>query len=550
MPEQGKATAVAGGILLAGAVVIAVLAVHYRWFGGWPVRPDWINALGAVVAAAALAVSLRRRPPRPVTIALATATAVLSLAVYVALGDVQFPYHRWDQFHYYMGAKYLPEIGYTRIYECTAIAEAERFGLPAVLTRSIRDLQTEKIVPAARALIDRDACKRHFSSARWAAFVDDVAWFRNDAPARWYWRGMQGDHGYNGAPTWSIAGRALASLGPASARLQTGLALIDPVLLAVAFALIGWAFGLRALWIALVVWGCQFPAKGAWTVGAFLRQDWFLALVASVCLARRERWTAAGVALATSAMIRLFPALLLGVPMLAAARRWLASRRIARSDRRFAVGVVIGVVVWFVAATADFGIPTWVDFRDHIVLHNAEPLGNHIGLRGLLSQTIEGRLAKTQQDSATDPYGLWKARREEAFAARRPIYLALVAGVIAIAAAAAGRIRELWVALAASTVLVVTLLDVASYYCAMFVLLPLLGAVDRRHEWLALGAIVVSRLVNAMPLVADSADLRYAAQSGVFLAWAASSLALLAWPRRQESPASAIAAEPHAGIAG
>jgi hypothetical protein len=527
MSVAKKAVAVVAGIGLAGVVVVAVLAVHYRWFGGWPVGADWINALAALVAAAALALSVRRRRPGPMTIALATATAVLSLAVYVALGDVQFPYHRWDQFHYYIGAKYLPEIGYTRIYQCTAVAEAERFGPAAVVLRSIRDLRTEAIVPAATALADPASCKRHFSPARWAAFVDDVAWFRNDAPARSYWRNMQADHGFNGAPAWSIAGRALASLGPASARLQTGLALIDPVLLAIAFALIGWAFGVRVVWVALVVWGCQFPAKGAWTVGGFLRQDWFLALVASVCLARRERWTAAGLALATSAMIRLFPAVLLGVPMLVAARRWVASRTIARSDRRFALGLALGAVAWFVTATADFGIPTWLDFRDHIVMHNAEPLANHIGLRGLLSQTMEGRLAKTQQDSATDPYHLWVVRREEAFAARRPIYLALVAGVFAMAAIAAGRIRELWVALAASTVLVVTLLDIASYYCAMFVLLPLLAAVDRRHEWLALGAIVVSRVVNATPLVADSADLRYAAQSGVFLAWAAASLASL-----------------------
>ncbi|MBL8741898.1 MAG: hypothetical protein JNK04_12410, partial [Myxococcales bacterium] len=29
--------------------------------------------------------------------------------------------HRWDQYHYYMGAKYFPEIGYDGLYKCTAI---------------------------------------------------------------------------------------------------------------------------------------------------------------------------------------------------------------------------------------------------------------------------------------------------------------------------------------------------------------------------------------------------------------------------------------------
>ncbi len=34
-------------------------------------------------------------------------------------------YHRHDQYHYYMGAKYFPEMGYDGLYRCTAIAEDE-----------------------------------------------------------------------------------------------------------------------------------------------------------------------------------------------------------------------------------------------------------------------------------------------------------------------------------------------------------------------------------------------------------------------------------------
>jgi hypothetical protein len=75
------------------------------WFGRALLNPDWINGLAASVLGAALVFSwlerasrLRRRLPRPVATALATALGVLSLGVYVAFGDVQFPYHRWDQF--------------------------------------------------------------------------------------------------------------------------------------------------------------------------------------------------------------------------------------------------------------------------------------------------------------------------------------------------------------------------------------------------------------------------------------------------------------------
>ena len=34
-------------------------------------------------------------------------------------------YHRHEFFHYYMGSKYFRGLGYTRIYECTAVAEVE-----------------------------------------------------------------------------------------------------------------------------------------------------------------------------------------------------------------------------------------------------------------------------------------------------------------------------------------------------------------------------------------------------------------------------------------
>jgi hypothetical protein len=340
---------------------------------------------------------------------------------------------------------------------------------------------------------------------------------------------MQGDHGYNGAPTWSIAGRALASLAPASARTQTALALIDPLLLALTFGLIGWAFGAHAVWLALIVWGCQFPAKGAWTVGAFLRQDWLLGVVASVCLAKRERWVASGVALASATALRLFPALLLGVPLVVAVRRWLRTRTVDRGESRFALGFVIGAVLWVGASTAIYGVTEWRDFAHHIVLHNAEPLANHVGLRAILSQTVDGRLAVTQNLQAVDPYHVWKVRRLEAFAARKPLYGVLVAGVVVLAAVAAGRIRTLWSALAGSTVLVVCFVDVASYYCAFFVILTFLAVRDPWQEWLAIGAVLIGRLVNATPFVADSPDMRYAAQSIVFVAWSAVALVRLAW---------------------
>src|SRR5690606_27269378 len=36
------------------------------------------------------------------------------------------PYwHRWDQYHYYMGAKYFPELEYKALYKCAVVAQDE-----------------------------------------------------------------------------------------------------------------------------------------------------------------------------------------------------------------------------------------------------------------------------------------------------------------------------------------------------------------------------------------------------------------------------------------
>jgi hypothetical protein len=73
-----------------------------------------------------------------------------------------------------------------------------------------------------------------------------------------------------------------------------------------------WAFGWRIGALATVFWGCNAPANFYWTGGAFLRQDWFFLLVASLALARRRRFFLAGFALTWSALLRVFPMIFFG----------------------------------------------------------------------------------------------------------------------------------------------------------------------------------------------------------------------------------------------
>ena len=74
--------------------------------------------------------------------------------------------------------------------------------------------------------------------------------------------------------------------------------------------------------------------------------------------------------------------------------------------------------------------------------------------------------------------------------------------------------------------------DLASYYYAFFVGLAFLAVREASLEWLALGAVVVGRLINLPSLVTENPDLQYTLHSLLFLTWAVLALVVLVWRRR------------------
>ena len=139
--------------------------------------------------------------------------------------------HPSDTFHYYVGSKYFPELGYQRLYLCTAVADVEAGLRSQVEARSLRDLASNQLVSAAIAIEHPETCTARFSPERWAAFARDIGWFRSHVPAR-RWQAMQTDHGYNATPLWTALGGGLANRVPASDASILALRLIDPLLLA------------------------------------------------------------------------------------------------------------------------------------------------------------------------------------------------------------------------------------------------------------------------------------------------------------------------------
>ncbi len=456
--------------------------------------------------------------PRVRVDGVALALAMVALGAWAQFGQASHLQlvHRRDVFHYYLGARYHAELGYPWLYECTAVAEAELRG-PAVLrTRIYRELRTGIERPAVTALQYTDLCHQRFSAARWQNFRDDVKWFR-DASEDEYWVGIQTDHGYNPTPVWTLLEGTLARL-PARATTTSlrVLAAVDPLLLAAAFAALGWAFRTRTAALAMIFWGTQEPASAAWMAGTFLREDWFVLVLFSLCLQRRNRHALAGAALGWAAATRGFPAALLlggGVTQL-----WSLARHRKLDPRwvRFALGFAASVVILVALSALYSGVGDWPAWLQHIRHHDSEMSSNRIGLRNAFEFTFDGRLEAVQrrfgQQQITDR---WAAMRTAHWESWRRVYRVLSLALVAAMAWRLRRVKTPWMVTAASVGAVWCLAYLSSYYWAIAMVLVVLAAALPRWERFTLAMLAVMQVATVMPALSFFYDDRYAVLSAL-----------------------------------
>lgn len=308
---------------------------------------DWTKLTLAMLAAVAVFYESHRAGNRRpiaarwkkfvgVTLGLAAICAYFSGFPFAkaAFGYSQY-YHRWDQFHYYMGAKYFRELGYDGLYKCSAVAQDElgtvtweggprpvRVDLSKEVhhpDKKIRNLGGDNLlIPVTPFLEHPEQCRTRFAPVRWAAFKEDVKFFRFSSDKS-YWEDMQKDHGYNPPPVWTVGGWVFASMFPAGHAFQLpilgkviwlqALAMLDVGYLAAMFAALWWGFGWRVFAVGAVFWGTQASAPFYWTGGAFLRQDWLFFLVLAAALVRKRCPRLAGAALVYAGLLRIFPGL-------------------------------------------------------------------------------------------------------------------------------------------------------------------------------------------------------------------------------------------------
>jgi hypothetical protein len=455
--------------------------------------------------------------------------------------------HVWDTYHYYMGAKYFPEVGYEYLYDCAAVADAESGRADEVRRRTFTDLRTNIIVKSDAVLAKPQDCKQRFTPERWEAFKKDINTFRSFVNET-RWKEIHLDHGYNATPVWTLAGIVLTNTGPASMAQLTRLNLLDPLYLALTLLVIWWAFGPRAFAVAALVLGTNFPNRFYWTGGAFLRHDWLFYLVASICLLKKDKPFLAGFAFAYATLLRLFPGLVAIGPAIAAFEYFRVHKKLDPRFLKYVAGGAVGTAVLFGSSLAFLGgLETWEKFKANTVKHANTPLTNHMGLRTLLSWRPDTIGQKTVQSGAIDPWAKWKATRLEKWHQALPLFVLIFAGSIVLVWLALKQSGpEPWLAAALGIGFIVVGAELTNYYYCFLAGIALLHSQRREVGMMIATLAMVTQFINWHPLpwMSGWLDEQYVTMTlaTLFAVWG------IAWLFTKWGVEAAIAPEPEPAI--
>ena len=479
---------------------------------------------GGLSVFALAAVVWRHRPANPLKpekagqllwlIAIAAALAYTNFGQFHGRSGI----HHWEQFHYFLGSKYFPEVRYDGLYVASLAAEREiDLGRPP--QSHMRDLRTNEVVRTSTLAGQEREIRKRFTDDRWKSFVADVQFFLHSNNYNYITR-IRSDHGYNPTPTWTFAARLFSRWPAASDQSLTALAWLDPLLLTALFMMIFRTYGSRVGCLALIVFGLGYPWRFYWVGGAFLRQDWLVAVGVAVCLFHRKRYALGGGLIAYAAMVRVFPgAFLVGAAVLGV-QALVRRQPIARCGR-VAAGFVVGLAISVAAGClSGVGPSAWTQFRTNLEKHHGTWLTNNVGLKNTVLYDGATMRREDVDFRLPEPWIHWQEKMNRLERQRRPAII-VVSGFFLAAVLLAARRQELDQASVLGVVVIFAVVVLTCYYWVMLLLVPL-----GKGRWLpTAGWLTINISLYGLHLLTPSFEMIYGLFSWslavFFLAWLA-----------------------------
>lgn len=438
---------------------------------------------------------------------LLAAAALLPHVVFVAREGFNLN----EFFHYYVGTKYFPEVGYSGLYEATVIADYEDDPSSLDPDLQVRSLRSYEMEPRPAVIARADAIRARFTPERWAAFRSDISYFREVDGVLWKVGESLQDHGYNGSPLVTAVLGGLARQPflstPACIRLAAWL---DVALVVV-------AGGLLALWVGpgtgalfVFLWAVNPFNDAAYTGGAYLRHLHVLVLLLALIAYTRQRMALSGGAFAVAGLLRVFPFILLA---------GLALQNLLGRDRRAVLrrhaplyAAAVAAVILLVAATALLPAPAgenaWGEFGRKLSLHSGRLSVNLLGLSYLFFYGGDHNVAAIQRAWEEGRAVDWSAEATKALAANRGACLSVLVllGAALLAFLHRGRPPD---GLFAGLVLVYACLHLAHYDYVVLSLVPFMFP-GRRDALVTVAVFwIAAAAVRLVPQAAAVPDLRF-----------------------------------------
>jgi hypothetical protein len=451
--------------------------------GQWPPSTrDVALARGIIAAVAAMIIiwetfaPRRVAPDRRASLAVLGVCGALGVLAFYNLGHPQFHNdraHKWTPVHYLdlrqyqPTAKFFPELSYFGMYDADVAAylEDEKIPIEKIARQPMRNLRTSMVESVGQRSAQIAAIRSRFSDARWEEYKRDARYFRGVMTTRHYLETML-DLGANATPVWMATGKLIfTALGTSDqAFLISGA--IDPLLFLAMFIAIGRVFGLRAMFVTMVVFGCNdFIMFGTNWGGATLRHDWLAYLGLGCCALATRRNTLGGALFGAAAAVRVFPALaVIGAfipPAWALLEEGLSARKlppirrvllVARPSLDVLAGSLGAMGALMCFSMAVLPPSAWREWTMKLSVLSADSHANGVSLRAVI--------------------GGMDASRDAVMMARMPLYLAAAGGFIAMLVVAS-RGKLLHQAAMYGMILLPVLLFPANYYLHVVCLLPL-----------------------------------------------------------------------------
>lgn len=459
----------------------------------WPVQMREVAIMRAVSAAIAGLAILRElvfKKAYPAQRWTITSTlgiaAVLSFLSFFNLGAPQFRDHKanqplfvhnFDMRVYYPVAKYFKELRYNGLYQASVAAyvyDEPGVSIDSLNNVELRDLRNHRITRVEQVKQQILDIPKRFSKERWEAFKTDMRYFRQTMGVGDYLGSMK-DHGGNATPVWTaIAHIIFAGTTASNSTLILG-AMLDPLMLILAFVAIWRSFGVRTSLMAVVIFGANdFYMFGSNWAGATLRHDWMVYLALGLCALKTKRWTLGGVLLTMSAAIRAFPAFaMVGVGL---AFGWQLYEHYRREGKlpswsqlleeyqpqvKTIMGAVACGVIVFVFSSLVFDVQAWGEWIRKVQILDHDPHVNDVSLRAVVAGVNHLQLVSLGQ--------------------RAPLHFGLIA-LFGLAVVMAVRNKPLDQAAAIATVMIPMVFNPANYYAHFIYVLPLIAIETTRTD--------------------------------------------------------------------